>query len=1465
MDAKGNSWERRTAPSRRRRDLGKSFARVLCVLFALVGAIPLTGGVFLRSEPIKRWAASETSRVLREQLGVVADFTVELELIPLRLAIRDLVVPASDGRGPALTTALAAVSPRFFSLLAGRIDVGDVELEDSAIRLVLEGGEIKNVAYRFPQTKSGQRPQLTRSPFRSLSISGATLDVTVDDARFQTGAIDVDILAEPELAFDVALRVGGATFDGQRALWVPQARDSTPPPGEPEVSYDEDRLCALDLRAYVSEKDVVIRRFSLLAGIDLDPLPDTRPECGSGEEGRVALRLSQVKVEREGKGIPHVRGHVMARAPAALANRFAPLQPFRGWAGFSGEVAYDGKSRLPELEGQLTGENLGMGRYAFAQRVEADLQISGDVVRVPSLEAAYGNGTAWITDLSIAPFQEKMPVRLATLRSKDVDFPGLMRDTGAAPNTIVDWNFGDMTVTGLAGTLAPFYLDAQVLADTRDFQVSNRAYHDPGKQRMIGVSRGRVAGRFRAHAKALEFYDTETSFGNSRLPVELVSIGWKNDLVVRLGEGGVLDLADISPIAGIDVAGIMELQVAMKGPAAHPVLEGDISVAELMVGGFEAGDLHRSEVRFEPLFVDFIEAEGKKGDMTYTLPIARLAFDGAAGVEFSGVVESPNFVIREFFDIFRFDEDPRFDEIEGRGTASAQVRYLLGGPEDTCEGGRLQVSGTTDLAELSLFGENFDDAEGDFDFEWFDMKAGSRGMRLLVPSVALSKGTGTMFGTARLTAGGHLTGDLVGTRVPVSQVDLLGGWLGQVDGYVTGAARIDGNVEALAFTSDLALTELKAGEVSLPASSFSVNLEPASRELPTSGELTACGRRVPPEFSLSEYEEDASDGTFRIDGSFFGGQVTLDDISISRQRARVVRGQVALADLDIGALSALTGTTSLPLLGTVTGSVAIDSYYMDRPFDGSLALAIEDAKVSQGGLSLSLIEGPSTLRLEDGTVASDDLSFAVKTAAGQTGVLDARLSLDRTRRVDAELRLRETSLGVIAETVPGVSHAEGRLLAGFSVKGPLRSPEVDGKVQIKEGRVVLSALPTEITNLEVEIAVDRKGLGITRGDAEWGGGTVSLRGGAPLARAALGDFEVTITGRGISLPLGKDARATFNSDLRLSVPAGDEELPRLAGSLDLLSSTYKRSMNVTADIGALTARGKKTDVQSYDPDKDNLRLDVLLRARKPVVVQNDLVDATLALDPQGLRITGTDQRFGVVGSLELPAGGRIYLRDHEFEIQNGLVRFSDPTRLRPEVDVAASTEFRRYGDRGGSAGVAASTATTTSGTPVAGNWRILLHAYGSPENLKVDLTSSPPLAQDDIFLLLAVGLTRTELNQSRSDGVGSSVALEALGSLSGAESAVTNAVPVDEFRFGSTYSSRSGRTEPTVTIGKRLSDRIRASVTTSISDASEIRSNVEYRATGNLSVEGSYDNAQSSGSTTVGNIGGDVRWRLEFE
>jgi translocation and assembly module TamB len=58
---------------------------------------------------------------------------------------------------------------------------------------------------------------------------------------------------------------------------------------------------------------------------------------------------------------------------------------------------------------------------------------------------------------------------------------------------------------------------------------------------------------------------------------------------------------------------------------------------------------------------------------------------------------------------------------------------------------------------------------------------------------------------------------------------------------------------------------------------------------------------------------------------------------------------------------------------------------------------------------------------------------------------------------------------------------------------------------------------------------------------------------------------------------------------------------------------------------------------------------------------------------------------------------------------------------------------------------------------------------------------------------------------------------------------------------------------------------VRASVTAGLSEDRELRSNIEWRLNNRLSVQGSYDNINDVSSSTLGNLGVDLRWRLEFE
>jgi translocation and assembly module TamB len=95
---------------------------------------------------------------------------------------------------------------------------------------------------------------------------------------------------------------------------------------------------------------------------------------------------------------------------------------------------------------------------------------------------------------------------------------------------------------------------------------------------------------------------------------------------------------------------------------------------------------------------------------------------------------------------------------------------------------------------------------------------------------------------------------------------------------------------------------------------------------------------------------------------------------------------------------------------------------------------------------------------------------------------------------------------------------------------------------------------------------------------------------------------------------------------------------------------------------------------------------------------------------------------------------------------------------------------------------------------------------------------------------------------------------------------VKQALPIiDDFRFGSAYSTATGKTEPQLTVGKRLTNDVRASVTAGLTEDREIRTNIEWRLSDRLSLQGSYDNINDVTSSTLGNLGVDLRWRFNFE
>lgn len=1465
------------------RDYGQLLARGLCALFAVVGLLPLVAILAARAEPLREWAARESAALLKQLTGLEASYQVRLETWPLGLELTDVIVQATDGGPPALVAPRLSVTPRVFSLLAGRIDVGHIALEEPAIRLRIEDGALTNVALELPESEGS-----SRAPFTSIAVTDARVVASVDGVALDSAPIDLDVFAEADGSLEVALRAARTSIVREREVLPTQDGVTGASPSlEPFLALDEDTICQLDARVRLGPEQLLVHRLSVAAAVDEDPAPGTQKSCGlevlQDSEQRVLARISGLQVMHPGGVLTHAAGHVLLSAPLEVLGRHLPALELSGWVGVSGDVQYHAGAPLPDFHGKIRSGRIGLKDYLIVDGAEADVHLVGERIVVPTLRAGYADGDVLLEGLSVDLSQPSLPLVLERARATGLTFPGLMRDVDVTPDTIVNWDLKHVAIDDFSGTLDPPHLEGRLAAETENFEVFDRAFHAPKRRHMIGVRRAQVNGFFGVEPDSVRFRDIVATFGKSRL-LTSVSIAFDNTIALSVPKGSVIDLADASPLVDIPMSGLAALDIEMKGKMADPLLVGGLSVDDLVFAGFPLGDVERSKLRFRPLEVELEDVSARKGSSAYHISRASLDFGTSATLVADASVRAPEMNVRDFFAMWHFDDDPRWAGVIGEGATEARVRYVLGGPQDRCGTGDLRVRGALDLRALTVFDERYERARSSFDFHWSDIDASYLGMTFDLPNLEITKGSGSLLGSARIQKNGVVGGRLVITGVPIASVQGLGALAQSAIGSIDGSAALSGTLDALRASADVNVTPVRIGRARLPASRLHVDLEPIERPLASLGN-TACGARRPAPFDPGEYAQDLAAGVFRTNGELFGGQIRLHDVSVTRQRDKRVQGTIDLVGLDLAALGNLSPRVALldpQPRATLDAKLVIDELLLAAPGRAKGSLAVERLAGEYRGVELAT-QAPARLTLGGGALELPNVTLRATARGGHRASFDVNgrvLSLDAEPRLDLRTRLMPVQLAGLASLVPSAERLEGAFRGELSVEGPLSAPVYHGGFELTDGGVQLRGATQGLSELDVRLDVRPGELSIERGAFAYGGGRVTFNGTAPLLGFRLGELRALIDVEDVSLPLAQGVHAKVDAELRATWQPGrapdrldKPNLPRVVGSVVLDEFEYSRPVRMSANITDLAQRGRRTEFESYQPEGDFVVFDVSVRSPRPLVLRNNLIDAKLSVEGGALELAGTNQRFGARGALRIEPGGRIHLRQNEFEIQQGQVRFDDPTRIAPLVDVTAVTDYRRYasGLDTGTSGAPPTATAQSSSNSTAGQWRVTMHAHGDAETLRVDLSSQPELSQDDIFLLLTFGLTRAELDQayltqSQSASLGESVALEALGTLTGADKAVTEAIPViDEFRFGSAYSARAGRTEPTITIGKRLSERIRAFVTSGITEAREVRSNVEVKINNQMSVQGSYDNVNDISSSSLGNLGADIRWRLDFE
>ena len=416
----------------------------------------------------------------------------------------------------------------------------------------------------------------------------------------------------------------------------------------------------------------------------------------------------------------------------------------------------------------------------------------------------------------------------------------------------------------------------------------------------------------------------------------------------------------------------------------------------------------------------------------------------------------------------------------------------------------------------------------------------------------------------------------------------------------------------------------------------------------------------------------------------------------------------------------------------------------------------------------------------------------------------------------------QVDLAVIASLWSEIRGA-GPVEIDATLAGTLDDPDLAGRIAVHDGRLRLIGYPQSLESIDAEARFSGPTLDLTSFQAFLGGGEIMATGGVAFDHLAPASYHAAFTMANVSANFPAGFKGTYEG--RITVE-GTPKRSLIAGRIDAIRGLYSKPF----DLGVLGGSHREFDAAAESPFPRNIFLDVDVIAVGNAWLRNDV--ARVEASGQ-IHVGGELARPEITGHLSLVPGGTVRYRDVDYTIEHGTVDLTDPKRINPYVDLRGRTRVSDY--------------------------EIYLHVEGTVDKFDYELTSTPPLASQDIISLLVTGKTLDTLSGSASASAlpGDMAAYYFAGLLSSTfGKQIQSSLGIDQLEI--TPLLVKGETDPTarVTIGKRVSETVKILFSQDIGTAQKQTYQVSWDVTRRFRLIAESD--------TDAGAGGEVQYSQQF-
>jgi translocation and assembly module TamB len=493
-------------------------------------------------------------------------------------------------------------------------------------------------------------------------------------------------------------------------------------------------------------------------------------------------------------------------------------------------------------------------------------------------------------------------------------------------------------------------------------------------------------------------------------------------------------------------------------------------------------------------------------------------------------------------------------------------------------------------------------------------------------------------------------------------------------------------------------------------------------------------------------------------------------------------------------LSGVRGSSSIAASATVSGPLRHPRQLSGDVRVSDLSLTLEEVPIHSDGMLHASLSG-GTLRVDPIHILGPDTDVRLQGSIGLFTLASAPHPIDGRANGSVNMAL--------AQTLDTDILSSGHVDFTVTAQGTTQNPDLTGNVRFTNVNVALEDYINGLSRMNGQMVFNQDRLEFRDVTAYSGGGLIRLGGFVSYHRGLYADL--TATARGVRIRYPQGVTSTADADLRFQ---GTQASMLLSGNVTLTAF----AISPDVDFASVAA---SSDSVSLPPDPNSpsnrVRLDVRVTSAPSLDFQNSFARLAGNVD---LAIRNTLAQPTVLGRVTITEGSATF-NGEKFQLQHGEIYFSNPVRIQPNIDVTATTTVEDY--------------------------NITINIQGSASRVTPTFRSDPPLSEQDIFSLLAMGRTQEEQQIYSAEQQQAGVNSTADSLLGGALNATISSRIQKLFGGGSvridpTFVSGVGNATARITVEEPISREATLTYATNVNSTAEQLIQGEWRLTPNFSV-----------------------------